>query len=125
MVAMYVKQRFIAKGYTVLWEPRIRSNERRLFKPDLIAYNTEICNVCDVSIVSDGMHPDVPNRKKCEYYGTPDLIASYEKLSGAKNITLCGIIYNWRGAMSLATVIQMKDILSKSDLTLLLLRTLK
>ena len=95
----------VRNGYRVLYEPRI-AVDRSYVKPDLVAYKAQDILILDPQVCGDHLDPDLRFTQKVVYYSREEVILGAQRLvsqSGGPddgNVTVAGVIMNYRGAVS-------------------------
>lgn len=106
------------KGWIVESEPRIRTQEGVLRKPDLLFLKDNEVVLCDVAVAWEG--PDGLRRThdhKVAYYGETTFVQALQTRHPSKTITITALILGARGTYpSCNATIEKKLLLTKTDI---------
>lgn len=121
----YVARGASRRGFAVLKEPAIRTNDR-LRKPDLIISRAEdeVAYVVDAQIIGEQQNLPTAHERKKNYYR--QYLQYIRALTGIDNIHFGSITLNWRKIWSESSVNQLISwkIIQRSDLKIISTRAL-
>lgn len=96
-IAKYVTKKLEGKGFTVLKEPRINTEEG-LRKPDIVAYKEEKAYVIDAQVINDQFDLNRAHENKKLKYAS--IAARIRELTNSAVVNFGSITLSWKGVWS-------------------------